>query len=111
MRIEQEFRDTKNERLGMGLHVARSRSAQRFEMLLLIGHLAAWLLRLIGEGAQQRQMTLQFQSTGRSARREISVMTLANRVVEFGLDWLTPTILRDSLARLRLQARGACLES
>ncbi len=111
MRIEQEFRDTKNERLGMGLHAARSRSAQRFEMLLLIGHLAAWLLRLIGEGAQQRQMTLQFQSTGRTARREISVMTLASRVVEFGLAWLTPTILRDSLARLRLQARGACLAS
>lgn len=57
MRIEQEFRDTKNERLGMGLHVARSRSAQRFEMLLLIGYLAAGLLRLIGESAQQRQMT------------------------------------------------------
>lgn len=69
------------------------------------------LLRLIGEGAQQRQMTLQFQSTGRTARREISVMTLASRVVEFGLAWLTPTILRDSLARLRFQARGACLAS
>lgn len=37
MRIEQSFRDTKNARVGLGLEAARSRSAPRFEMLLLLG--------------------------------------------------------------------------
>lgn len=107
MRIEQSFRDTKNERLGMGLSAARSRSARRYELLLLIGHLAAWLLRLIGEGAQQCQLALQFQSTCRTKRKEISVMTLANRVIRDGLQWLTPRLLRQASERLRLQAQEA----
>lgn len=109
MRIEQSFRDTKNQQLGMGLSEARSRTAQRYELLLMIGHLAGWLLRLIGEGAQQRQMALQFQSTCRSGRKEISVKTLANRVIQAGLHWLTPIHLRKALERLRLQAADACL--
>jgi hypothetical protein len=61
MTIEQSFRDTQNPQLGQGLSVSRSRSAPRFERLLLIGHLAAYLLRLIGESAQQQQMTGLFQ--------------------------------------------------
>jgi hypothetical protein len=81
MTIEQSFRDTKNPPLGQGLSVSRSRSAPRFEMLLMIEHLAAYLLRLIGESAQQAQMTLLFQSTCRSTRKEISVMTLAHRAI------------------------------
>jgi hypothetical protein len=111
MRIEQSFRDTKNSQLGMGLSDARSRSAQRFEMLLMIGHLASWLLRLIGESAQQKQLALRFQSTGRSDRKEISVMTLAARVTQTGLHWLSPSMLHQALERLRNQARMACRES
>lgn len=111
MRIEQSFRDTKNSHLGMGLSDARSRSAQRFEMLLMIGHLASWLLRLIGESAQQKQLTLRFQSTGRRNRKEISVMTLATRVTQAGLQCLTPPMLQQALERLRNQARMACCEN
>jgi hypothetical protein len=108
MRIEQSFRDTKNPQLGMGLSDARSRSARRLEMLLMIGHLASWLLRLIGESAQQKQLVFRFQSTCRSDRKEISVMTLASRVMQAGLQWLSPSILHQALERLRNQARMAC---
>lgn len=107
MRIEESFRDTKSERKGMGLSGTRSRSAPRLELLLLIGHLAAWLLRLIGESAQQCQLALRFQSTGRTDRKEISVMTLASRVVQEQMQWLTATRLRLALDRLRMQVQEA----
>lgn len=82
-----------------------------FKMLLMIGHLASWLLRLIGESAQQKQLPFRFQSTCRSDRKEISVMTLASRVMQAGLQWLSPSMLHQALERLRNQARMACCES
>ncbi|MEO8008088.1 MAG: transposase [Betaproteobacteria bacterium] len=80
MGIEQSFRDTKNLRAGLGLEVARSRSAQRLNILLLLVHLAAFVQRLIGESAKARQLELQFSATQRQNRREISVLTLARAV-------------------------------
>jgi hypothetical protein len=62
MSIEQSFRDTRNPQLGQCLGESRSCFAQRFEMLLMIGHLACRLLRLIGEYAQQEQMTFCFKA-------------------------------------------------
>lgn len=108
MRIEQSFRDTKNERGGMGLSASRSRSGKRFEMLLLIGYLAGWLLRLIGESAQQCQLHLQFQSVSRHDHKEISVITLARRVIDPGGDWLRRLRLADAIPSLRRQAQAAC---
>lgn len=108
MRIEESFRDLKSEHFGLGLDQARSRSAQRLELLLLIGHLASWLLRLIGESAQQCQLALRFQSTGRSDRKEISLMTLARRAVQERMPWLTAARLREALDRLRIQVQEAC---
>lgn len=108
MRIEQSFRDLKNERIGLGLSAARSRSGKRLEILLLIGHLAGWLLRLIGECAQQCQMQLQFQSTRRPNHKEISTITLARRVVDAGSLWLRRLRPKDALAILQQQAQNAC---
>jgi hypothetical protein len=85
MTIEESFRDTQNPQLGQGLSESRSRSAQRFEMLLMIGHLACWLLRLIGESAQQEHLTWLFQSTCRTQHKEISVITLARRTLHYCL--------------------------
>ena len=109
MRIEQSFRDTKNERYGLGLHAARSRSGARFEMLLLIGHLAAWVLRLIGECAQQAQLQLRFQVVARITRKEISVMTLARRLIHSGDRWLHRINIREGIPLLRQQAIRASL--
>lgn len=108
MRIEQSFRDTKNTRLGLGMSASRSHSAQRLEMLLMIGHLAGWLMRLIGEGAQQQQWQLHFQSTSRAGRKEISVMTLARRLLDEGGDWLRRLRIDNALPILQNQARNAC---
>jgi Transposase DDE domain len=81
MRIEQEFRDTKNAALGAGLARSGSRGAKRLQALLLIGHLALLVLRLIGEAAKAQQMQLRLMSTHRTDRAELSVITLGRRVL------------------------------
>lgn len=108
MRIEQSFRDLKNERSGLGLSAARSRSGMRLEILLLIGHLAGWLMRLIGECAQQCQMQLQFQSVPRLDHKEISALTLARRVIDAGPSWLSQLRPKKAIAILHQQAQEAC---
>jgi hypothetical protein len=108
MRIEQSFRDLKNERGGLGLSATRSRSGKRLEILLLIGHLAGWLMRLIGECAQQCQMQLQFQSVSRLDHKEISALTLARRVIDAGSSWLDQLRPKKAIAILHQQAQEAC---
>lgn len=81
MGIEQQFRDTKNEALGLGLSRSRSHGRKRLQALLLLSHLAQRALRLIGEAAKAQQLERQFTSTGRKGRAEISVLTLARRVM------------------------------
>ena len=109
MRIEESFRDTKNLRWGLGLDTARSRSAKRLDMLLLLAHLVAFVQRLIGESARQRQLDLDFMSTRRRGHPEISVITLARRI----LDPMSPILDRlrpwQALALLTAQASDACL--
>ena len=88
MRIEEEFRDTKNIVLGAGLSLSRSQGQQRLQALLLIGHIAQMAKRLIGEAAKDAQLHLQLMSTCRRDRAELSVMMLAKRVID------TPALLR-----------------
>ena len=88
MRIEEEFRDTKNVVLGAGLALSRSHGQQRLQALLLIGHIAQVAKRLIGEAAKSAQLHLQLVSTCRKDRAELSVMMLAKRVID------SPTLLR-----------------
>jgi hypothetical protein len=110
MGIEESFRDTKNFRLGQGLNTTRSHSRERLQMLLLIGHLAAFVQRLIGEEAKAHQLELNFMATHRRTRPEISVMTLARRILlsqslSHWLDHLAPWA---AIPPLRAQAINAC---
>lgn len=107
MRIEQSFRDLKNERLGLGFSATRSHSAKRLEILLLIAHLSTWLLRLIGECAQKCQMQRYFQSVPGLDHQEISVMTLARRVIDAGAEWLNRLRPQEAVRWLRQQAGAA----
>ena len=100
---------SKNLRLGQGLHTARSRTRERLQMLLLIGHLAAFVQRLIGEEAKAHQLQLDFMATHRRQRPEISTLTLARRILlsispAHYLDRLTPWA---AIPPLRLQAINA----
>ncbi len=111
MKIEQSFRDTKNERLGLGLTRSLSHGQQRLEALLLIGHIAGIAKRLIGEAAKAMQLQLELISRKQAKhhrRAEISVLTIAARVIA------SPTLMRKIgnplayLQRLREQALAAC---
>lgn len=104
MQIEQSFRDLKNERLGLGFTASRTRSEKRLEILLLIGHLASWLMRLIGEAAKQNHMQPYFQSVPGLKHNEISVLTLARRVLDSGAQWLAQLRPKEEEMVLRRQA-------
>ena len=112
-RIEQSFRDTKNLRVGQGLHTTRSRTRERLQMLLLIGHLAAFVQRLIGEQAKAHQLQLNFLATRRRTRPEISVLTLARRILlsVSPADWLDRLTPWAAIPPLRAQAINACLRT
>lgn len=111
MRIEQSFRDTKNLRWGQGLEVSRSRSRLRLEMLLLIAHLASLVQRLIGESAREHQLELQFMATRRKSRAEISVLTLARRIINAGDSYLKALLPWLAIPPLTRQAAIACGEA
>lgn len=103
MRIEQSFRDTKNVRVGFGLSSARSRSAPRLEMLLLLVHLAGYVQRLIGEQARQQQLELHFTPTRRQ-RPENSVLTLGRRILEVAFKTPLRFNMTEAISALRRQA-------
>lgn len=112
MQIEESFRDTKNLRVGQGLETTRSRGVTRLEMLLLIAHLAAFAARLLGEHAKLLQLERRFMSTGRTNRPEISVLTLARRLLA-SIDSFLARKLRAIMRRyvaspLTEQAKRAC---
>ena len=107
MTIEESFRDTKNLRWGQGLSVTRSRSRERLQMLLLIGYLAGFVQRLIGEDAKARQLELQFSPTNRTSRAQISVLSLARRVLLAPSHWLNQLTPWAAIPPLTNQARQA----
>lgn len=107
MTIEESFRDLKNERLGLGFSASRSRSGKRLEILLLIAHLTHWLMRLIGECAQQSGIQRFFQSVPGLKHKEISAITLARRVIDAGPSWLNQIRPKDAVPILRHQAQQA----
>jgi hypothetical protein len=107
MRIEQSFRDTKNLRVGMELEVARSRSAARLQMLLLIAHLAMFVQRLIGEAARTAQLELTLSATRNRRYAEISVLTLGRRILDVAPEYLHRLRPWRALCMLNQQARAA----
>jgi len=107
-RIEQSFRDTKNLRFGQGLSITRLRTRERLQMLLLTGHLAAFVQRLIGEAAKAHQLQLDFMATHRTTRPEISTLTLARRILlSVSPDWLDRLTPWAAIPPLRAQAINA----
>lgn len=76
MQIEENFRDNKSLGYGMGQDIARSRSALRWQALLLIATLATFLLWHIGQLAETEGLHRRFKATTRHAR-ELSIITLA----------------------------------
>lgn len=79
-------------------------------MLLPIGHMAAFVQRLIGEEARMHQLELDFIATRRKTRPEISALTLARRILLSVLpsQWLDRLAPWAAISPLRTQAINAC---
>ena len=76
MQIEENFRDNKSVGYGLGQDIGRSRSARRWQALLLIATLATFLLWHVGQLAEAEGLHRRFKATTRVAR-ELSLITLA----------------------------------
>lgn len=98
-------RDLKSERFGLGFSASRSTQKDRLGVLLLVGCLAAFVLRLIGEIGKAKQLDFQFQSNTRRSRPVLSVITLASQLVQHGMAAFPPReLVRElgaALERLR----------
>lgn len=92
MQIEEAFRDTKCASLGMGLEIARSRSALRLQALLMIATVAAFLLWHIGQLAEAEGLQRRFRTTTRTAR-ELSIIRLGLLVCQSAFLTLTQPAL------------------
>lgn len=101
MQIEESFRDLKSERFGLGFSANRSTQKDRLGVLLLVGCLASFVLRLIGEVGKAKQLDLQFQSNTRRTRPVLSVISLALQLVQRGMAAFPPRAFGAALERLR----------
>jgi hypothetical protein len=80
MQIEEAFRDTKSARFGIGLGEARSRTAKRMAVQLVLAALALVAAFIVGQAAEAR-----------GEHRQLQANTLKRRVlslVRVGLEWV-----------------------
>lgn len=84
MQIEEGFRDTKDERYGLGLDMSLSKSKERYTVLLLIAALAVFIAWLFGKVAYQRKLHLKYQANTVTHRRVLSFVFFGVRIARGG---------------------------
>ena len=83
MSIEEQFRDFKNMRFGWALREARTKSAKRYSVLLLIGSIAHFVMLMIGAIAEKKDIHRSFSSRSNSKQRVLSLFFLAKELLRF----------------------------
>jgi len=81
MQIEEAFRDTKNQQYGLGLAQAKSKSAKRYNNLLLIAALTLFLLWCIGQAAIENKYHYKLQANTVRNKIVLSNIYLAMQIV------------------------------
>jgi hypothetical protein len=81
MQIEEGFRDTKNQQYGIGLAQAKSKSAERYNNLLLIAALALFVLWCIGQVAVEQKYHYKLQANSTRDRTVLSNIYLAMQII------------------------------
>jgi hypothetical protein len=82
MQIEENFRDTKNNKLGIGLECANSRSVERFDNLLLVAALILYLLWCIGSTAVMKKCHYSLQANTQKKRMVLSIITIGREIID-----------------------------
>lgn len=84
MQIEEAFRDAKDERYGLGLDMAMSKTKERYAVLLLIAALAMFVAWLFGKIAHGRNLHLRYQANTINYRQVLSFVYLGIRIARGG---------------------------
>ena len=100
MRIEEGIRDTKDVRWGFGLRDARSRRAERVEVLLLVAALGALACWLAGLAAEARAWGRHFQVNTVRRRAVLSTVFVGRQLLRSLRFRLRCRELRRALTRL-----------
>lgn len=81
MTIEENFRDTKSGRFGLGLNMTRSKQKKRYEMLLMIAMVVSTIAYFIGTLGEMNNLQYQFQANTVRDRRVLSRFFLGCEMV------------------------------
>lgn len=82
MQIEESFRDTKNTKLGIRLEQANSRSASRYDNLLLVASMILYVLWCLGFTSDKLNQQRLLQANTEKKRRVLSYIYLGREVVD-----------------------------
>lgn len=92
MKIEHDFRDSKDPKWGLGLRSSRTDDPLRLEILLLIAFLATVLLWLIGLCLEKKGLHRDFQANSIKDKRVLSLVFLALESIQNGyIDYVEET--------------------
>ena len=105
MQIEEGFRDTKNHQFGIGLSMARSTTAQRYDNLLLISSLILFVLWCIGKVAYQHGYHRLLQANTVSERAVLSYIYIAIQIIDDDRYPINNDYLRITMNSLNKMAR------
>jgi hypothetical protein len=101
MQIEETFRDVKSHRWGFGLRYARSGSARRIEILVLLTALAALVLWLVGLAGRAGNLARHLQANTEHTRRVLSTPFVGRLLLLRGLAVFPRSRLDEMLLELR----------
>ncbi|MBY0545069.1 MAG: transposase [Gammaproteobacteria bacterium] len=84
MKIEHDFRDTKDPRWGLGIRESRTKDPARLILQLLIGFLATFILWLIGLCLERKGLHRDFQANSIKHKRVLSLVFLTLEAIRSG---------------------------
>ncbi len=97
MKIEHEFRDSKDPQWGVGLSYTRCVDPARLEILLLVGYLAIFLLWLIGLATEYQGKHYDYQANTVKSHRVLSLVFLGTQVLFHHPQQITIPMLTQAL--------------
>lgn len=101
MQIEETLRDNKSHRFGFGLRYARSRSAQRLQVLLLLVALATLVFWLVGLAGRAQDLARRLQANTVRHRLVLSTPFVGRILILRRLANFTQATIEQSLSDLR----------
>lgn len=102
MTIEENFRDTKSGRYGLGLKMTFSRKPQRYAVMLLLAAIASLIAYLIGTVAETKQWQQHFQANSIRKKRVLSRFFLGCEVI-YRRQKITMADMRDAVNKIQTE--------